>query len=136
MLPSLLHISSTTRAQYSCPAGGNPHPEGQGRLSLIRPEAAKEGTKLLFSPSAPGALVLIALLCFSFAIQLCPFPWAWSPRKPIGWKGPMLRAVLFLLDNAAKEKWEFRLYMTPGCDLLSLSLISGSASLRWSNCVD
>lgn len=48
----------------------------------------------------------------------------------------MLWAVLFVLDNAAKEKLESRLYKTPGCDLLSPNLISVSASLKWSNCVD
>lgn len=119
----LLHISSHPRHGHSVPVlqVGDQYAEGQGDLSLVRVEAAKQGAKLLSRPSAQGALALIAALLPNCVLLQCSFvlflglalfqeaQWTEGTRA--------VGAALFPLDYAAEEKRESRLYATPGCDL-------------------
>lgn len=71
----LLHISSHPCHGHSVPVlqVGDQHAEGQGDLSLVRVEAAKQGAKLLSHPSAQGALALIAPLLPNCVLLQCSF---------------------------------------------------------------
>lgn len=121
VLPSLLHISSQPHMGTIFPScwwestsrGTGWLIPGQTTSSKARNQAVLFLCTRSCSSDCSSSAKLMAFChtALSFSLGLL------FPRKPSGWKRPLLLAVFFLLNNAAEENWESRLHMTPGCDL-------------------